>query len=52
MDIEDTRAIARLSIGFLAVLGGSWDLVTTYNWAYSPTCNWANLHKAIEGDYK
>ena len=21
------------------VLGGSWDLVTTYNWAYNPTYN-------------
>ena len=21
------------------ILGGPWDLVTTYNWAYSPTYN-------------
>ena len=26
--------------GFL--LGGPWDLVTTYNWDYNPTCNWGN----------
>ena len=23
--------------GVHRLLGGSWDLVTTYNWAYSPT---------------
>ena len=22
------------------VLGGSWDLITTYNWADNPTYNW------------
>ena len=26
--------------------GGSWDLVTTDNWPYSPTFSWANLSKA------
>ena len=25
------------------LLGGSWDLVTTYNWAYNPTYNPAGL---------
>ena len=24
------------------LLGGPWDLVTTYNWGYKPTCNWGN----------
>ena len=24
------------------LLGGPWDLVTTYNWDYNPTCNWGN----------
>ena len=23
----------------LPLLGGSWDIVTTYNWAYNPTYN-------------
>ena len=23
----------------LRLLGGSWDLVTTYNWTYNPTYN-------------
>ena len=27
------------------VLGDSWDLVTTYDWAYNPTSNWGNLYK-------
>ena len=30
-----------------SVLGGPWDLVTTYNWAYNPTYNWGNRCKAI-----
>ena len=28
------------------VLRGSWDPVSTYNWAYSPTSNLSNSHKA------
>ena len=28
----------------MTVLGGPWDLVTTYNWDYNPTCNWGNLY--------
>ena len=35
-----------------SILGGSWDLATTCNWAYSPTYNWANLHKASQGELK
>ena len=27
----------------LGVLRGSWDLVTTCNWAYSPSYKWAKL---------
>ena len=27
-------------------LGGSWDLATTDNWAYTPSYNWGNLYKA------
>ena len=33
-------------------LGGSWDLITTYNWAYNPTYNWDNPNKALSGYYK
>ena len=29
------------------LLGGSWDLVTIYNWGYNPTYNWGNPCKAI-----
>ena len=29
------------------VIGGSWDLVTIYNWGYNPTYNWGNPYKAI-----
>ena len=29
------------------VLGGPWDLVTTYNWAYNPAHNWGNPSKNI-----
>ena len=25
------------------LIGTSWDLLTIYNWAYSPTCNPGNL---------
>ena len=35
-----------------SILGGSWDLVTTYNWGYNPTYNWGNPYKATEGGYK
>ena len=30
-----------------AVLGGPWDLVTTYNWDYNPTYNCGNPYKPI-----
>ena len=29
------------------ILGGPWDLVNTYNWAYNPTYNWGNPYKPI-----
>ena len=29
------------------VLGGPWDLVTTYDWDYNPPYNWANPYKPI-----
>ena len=37
-----------VTLGFL--LGGPWELVIPYNWAYDPTSNWDNLHKATKGD--
>ena len=36
----------------ITVLGGPWDLVSTYNWDYNPTCNRGNPYKPIQGDYK
>ena len=35
----------------MGLLGGSWALVTIYNWGYNPTCNWGNSYKAIYGGY-
>ena len=36
-----------------ALLGGSWDLVTTYKWPYNHAHNWDNLHnKARQEDSK
>ena len=29
-----------------ALLGGPWDLGTTYNWDYNPTYNWGNPLKS------
>ena len=29
------------------VLGGSWDLVITYNWDYNPIYNWRYPYKPI-----
>ena len=29
------------------VLGGPWDLVSTYNWDYNPTYNWGNPYKPV-----
>ena len=31
----------------LRLLGGPWDLVTTYNWCYNPTYNWGNPYRPI-----
>ena len=31
-----------------SVLGGPWDLVTTYNWDYNPTYSWGNPHKQAQ----
>ena len=33
-------------------LGGSWNLVTTYNWVHNPPYNWGKLYTASWGDYK
>ena len=40
----ESIALAGVEAG---VLGGSWDLVTIYNWYYNPTYNWGNPYKAI-----
>ena len=29
-----------------ALLGGSWESVTTCSWDYKPTNSWGNLYKA------
>ena len=29
------------------LLGGPWDLVTAYHWAYNPTSNWGNPRKPL-----
>ena len=34
------------------LLGGSWDLAATYNWAHNPTQNLSKLHKDSKMDYK
>ena len=34
-------------LGFRVWGGGSWDVVTIYNWGYNPTYNWGNLYKVI-----
>ena len=46
------RVNGQTALGFEELLGGSWDLLTTYNWAYDPTYTRANPHKALEGYYK
>ena len=35
--------------GVHALLGGSWDLASTYNWGYNPIYNWGNPYKVIQG---
>ena len=35
-----------------SLLGGSWDLVTTYNWDYNPAYNWGKPYKPIKEDYE
>ena len=32
---------------FHSLLGGPWDLVTTYSWDYNPTFNWGNPYKPV-----
>ena len=36
-------------MGARGLLGGSWDLVTMYNWGYNPTCNWGDPYEVISG---
>ena len=36
---EDPKSVRAMHSSFARLLGGSWDLVTTYNWAYNPTYN-------------
>ena len=31
------------------LLGGPWDLVTTYSWDYNPTYNWGNPLSPFRG---
>ena len=33
--------------GIQGLLGGPWDLVTTYNWDYTPTSIWGNPYMPI-----
>ena len=37
---------------FSGLLGGPWDLVTTYNWDYKPTYNLGNPYEPIYGECK
>ena len=34
------------------LLGGSWELVTTFDWAYNPTYTWGNLYQTSWVDCK
>ena len=45
--VEGVRAPCQ---GF--IFGGSWYLLTTYNWAYNPTYDWDDPYKAFSGYYK
>ena len=42
---QDYIGVGRSLLGI--VLGGPWDLATTYNWDYNPTYNWGNPYKPI-----
>ena len=37
---HSVAAILYVALNLTALLGGPWDLVTTYNWGYNPTHNW------------
>ena len=41
--------LGRMALAYppAAILGGPWDLVTTYNWDYNPTYNWGNPYKSM-----
>ena len=38
VDVEQRRVLGG-RVRAWGLLGGPWDLVTTYNWAYNPTYN-------------
>ena len=42
----DSGAAGSADAGLL-LLGGSWDLATTYNWGHNPTHNRSNPYKPI-----
>ena len=50
-DVQQAQALKSQQVTKEQLLGGSWDLVITYNWAHKPPYNWGNLYKATQGDY-
>ena len=41
--VHDSRTGNNMTVRTLdPVLGGSWDLVTIYNWEYNPIYTWGN----------
>ena len=38
-ELADTAFASTILVQAVFLLGGPWDLVTTYNWAYNPTYN-------------
>ena len=41
-DADGCLALVQGVLPTIYLLGGPWDLVTTYNWDYIPTYNWGN----------
>ena len=44
---ESHKMSMQVAVQVKKVLGGPWDLVTTYNWDYNPTYNAGNPCKHI-----
>ena len=47
--ISEKKLKTTIMCRYWGLLGGPWDLATTYNWDHDPTYSWGNPYKPSRG---